>query len=85
MVAIQKVPLLFYPWVCSRKKATYSLKLTFSFSYGASLAQIVKLFHFPVKMGFVLPTRQSCVCPGIDSNSVIAEPQTKQNFQGFRV
>lgn len=33
----------------------------------------MKLFRFPVKMGFVLPTRQSCVCPEIDSNSVIAE------------
>lgn len=65
------------------RKQLIGLKLTFSFSYAASLSQTMKLSFFPLKMGFVPPTRQSCVCLGIDSNCVVAEPQTKQNFLGL--
>lgn len=77
MASLTTVPFLVYIWVGLGEKATSMSGITFPFPYGASLAQTVKLFHFPVDMGFVLPTRQSC-----DSHCVGKETQIKQNSQG---
>lgn len=82
IVAITKVPLFFYPWVCSRKKATYRSEIHIFLllqSYTGSDSVRISLY-LPVKMGFILATRQSCVCLGTDSNCVTAEPHTKPNF-----
>lgn len=66
MVAITKVPLPYDSWVCSGKKSGCRSGINFSlllWTITGSNNETVPCF--PVKMSFVLLTRQSCVCLGL--------------------